>query len=146
MQERLGSPYRKFEFTTLEPTNHSIPSLQTLRSLIPPPYGFNYSMNFVDEYSRYSHIYFMNTRTNESKRVLEEFLSDIRRLGWRVTRLRSDLGSEYVNNNSQSDTKATFESTLSEFEKICDQKILNLHKRRKGFQSLMVSLNGTTAR
>ena len=63
--------------------------------------GFNYSMNFVDEYSRYSHIYFMKTKNkSESKRVLEEFLSDIRRLGWRVTRLRSDLGSEYVNNNS----------------------------------------------
>ena len=101
MKERPGSPYRKFEFTTLEPTNHSIPFLQTLRSLIPPPYGFNYSMNFVDEYSRYSHIYFMKTKNkSESKRVLEEFLSDIRRLGWRVTRFRSDLGSEYVNNNS----------------------------------------------
>ena len=75
-------------------------------------------------------------RTNESKRVLEEFLSDIRRLGWRVTRLRSDLGSEYVNNNSQSDTKATFESTLSEFEKICDREDIKFTQAPKGVSKL----------
>ena len=34
----------------------------------------------------------------ESKRVLEKFLSEMRRLRWHVTRLKRDLGSEYVNN------------------------------------------------
>ena len=81
--------------------------------------GFNYSMHFVDEFSRYSHIYFMRSKDKkESRRVLEEFLSDVRRLGWRVGRIRSDLGSEYVN-NSTSKGKLKFESLLSEFEKIC---------------------------
>ena len=80
--------------------------------------GFNYSMHFVDEFSRYSHIYFMRSKDKkESRRVLEEFLSDVRRLGWRVGRIRSDLGSEYVN-NSTSKGKLKFESLLSEFEKI----------------------------
>ena len=61
--------------------------------------GFNYSMGFIDEYSRYARVYFMNTKsTAESKRVLDDFLSDIWRLSWHMTRFRSDLGSEYVNN------------------------------------------------
>ena len=65
--------------------------------------GYNYSMHFVDEFSRYSHIYFMTSKDKkESRRVLEEFLSDVRRLGWRVGRIRSDLGSEYVNNATTS--------------------------------------------
>ena len=84
--------------------------------------GFNYSMHFVDEFSRYSHMYFMQSKDKkESRRVLEEFLSDVRRLGWRVGRIRSDLGSEYVNNTSTSkrSDKSKFELMQSEFEKIC---------------------------
>ena len=90
--------------------------------------GFNYSMNFVDEYSRFAHIYFMRSKTAaESKRVLEEFLSDIRRLGWRIQRLRSDLGSEYVNNKKDlTDTKPQFEAALSEFEKVCNRPENNI--------------------
>ena len=90
--------------------------------------GFNHSMNFVDEYSRYAHIYFMRSKTAaESKRVLEEFLSDVRRLGWRIQRLRSDLGSEYVNNKKDlTDTKPQFEAALSEFEKVCNRPENNI--------------------
>ena len=49
---------------------------------------------------------------------MEEFLSDVRRLGWRVGRIRSDLGSEYVNNASTSkrSDKMKFELMQSEFE------------------------------
>ena len=66
-------------------------------------------------------------KASESKRVLEEFLSDIRRLGWRIQRLRSDLGSEYVNSRKdQSDTKPQFEAALSEFEKICNRPENNI--------------------
>ena len=35
-------------------------------------------------------------RDEESSRVLEEFLCHVRRLDWRVGRIRSDLGSKYV--------------------------------------------------
>ena len=40
---------------------------------------------------------------------------------WRVGRIRSDLGSEYVNNTSTSkrSDKSKFELMRSEFEKIC---------------------------
>ena len=78
-------------------------------------------MHFVDEFSRYPHMYFMHSKDKkESRRVLEEFLSDVRRLGWRVGRIRSDLGSEYVNNTSTSKRpdKSKFELMQSEFEKI----------------------------
>ena len=35
-------------------------------------------MDFIDEYSRYARVYFMNTKsTAESKRVLDDLLSDV---------------------------------------------------------------------
>ena len=84
--------------------------------------GYNYSMHFVDEFSRYSHIYFMTSKDKkESRRVLEEFLCDVRRLGWRVGRIRSDLGSEYVNTNastSRRNNATKFEMVQSEFENL----------------------------
>ena len=53
----------------------------------------------------------------DSKRVLEEFLSDVSRLGRRISRLRNNYGSEYVNTNrDQTDTKQLLESMLSDFE------------------------------
>ncbi len=53
----------------------------------------------------------------DSKRVLEEFLSDVSRLGRRISRLRNNYGSEYVNTNrDQIDTKQLLESMLSDFE------------------------------
>ena len=52
-----------------------------------------------------------------SKRVLEEFLSDVSRLGRRISRLRNNYGSEYVNTNrNQTDIKQLLESVLSDFD------------------------------
>ena len=51
----------------------------------------------------------------------------MRRLGWRIQRLRSDLGSEYVNNKKDlTDTKPQFEAALSEFEKVCNRPENNI--------------------
>ena len=108
--------------------------------------GFNYSMHFVDEFSRYSHIYFMRSKDKkESRRVLEEFLSDVRRLGWRVGRIRSDLGSEYVN-NSTSKGKLKFESLLSEFEKYVSAKTSPSRKHQRMDRRSTELSNDFTAR
>ena len=67
-------------------------------------------------------MYIMHSKDKkESRRVLEKFLSDVRRLWWRVGRIRSDLGSDYVNNTSTSKRSdiSKFELMQSEFEKIC---------------------------
>ena len=88
--------------------------------------GYNYSMHFVDAFSRYSHIYFMTSKDKkESRRVLEEFLCDVRRLGWRVGRIRSDLGSKYVNNNAitpRRNDATKFEMVQSGFENLLSTK------------------------
>ena len=73
-----------------------------------------------------------------SKRVLEEFLSDVSRPGRRISRFRNDLGSEYTNRD-QIDTKQLFESMLSEFEP-------QFTNASKGSRSRMESSNGTTGR
>ncbi len=48
----------------------------------------------------------MRTKT-ETTTKLEEFISDVRRLGWRIGRIRTDLGSEY--SATSVETVATFE-------------------------------------
>ena len=106
-------------------------------------------MHFVDEFSRYSHIYFMTSKDKkESRRVLEEFLSDVRRLGWRVGRIRSDLGSEYVNNATTSRRNDTtkFEMVKSEFEKFVHAKTLILLRHPRMAQTSMVLLSASTIR
>ena len=58
-------------------------------------------------------------RDEESSRVLEEFLCHVRRLDWRVGRIRSDLGSKYVTKLQppQRNDATIFEMVKSEFEK-----------------------------
>ena len=66
-------------------------------------------------------MYIMHLKDKKgSRRVLKKFLSDFQRLWWRVGRIRSDLGSEYVNNISTSKRpdKSKFELMQSELEKI----------------------------
>ena len=70
----------------------------------------------------------------ESKRVLEEFLSDVSRPGRRISRLRNDLG---LINRDQKDTKRLFEPMPSEFE-------LQFTQASEGSRSRMESSNGTT--
>ena len=54
--------------------------------------GFRYAVNFVDGYTSL-HCLFMWTK-NEVTTKLEEFISDLSRLGWRIGRICTDLGSE----------------------------------------------------
>ena len=80
--------------------------------------GYNYVISFIDEYSRFAHVYYMKQK-NEAHDKLKDFLSDVGRLGWRIKRIRSDLGSEYSANSIEqpvSDDKLT-----ARFTEICDK-------------------------
>ena len=76
----------------------------------------------------------------ESRRVLEEFLCHVRRLNWHVGRIRSDLGSTYVNTKLQPPRRndaTIFEMVKSEFK--------NLNSRGMARKS-MASSSVTTIR
>ena len=71
--------------------------------------GYNYAISFIDEYSKFAHVYYMKQK-NEAHDKLKGFLSDVGCLGWRIKRIRSDLGSEYSANSIEqpvSDDKLT---------------------------------------
>ena len=85
----------------------------------------------------------------ESKRVLEKFLSEMRRLRWHVTRLRCDLGSEYVNNRKTNPIQnSNLSRCLVSTRKFVDvqKKISRSLRRRKGLRISMMSSNGITER
>ena len=80
--------------------------------------GYNYVISFIDEYSRFAHVYYMKQKSEAHDR-LKDFLSDVDRLGWRIKRIRSDLGSEYSANSIEQpvgDDKLT-----ARFTDICDK-------------------------
>ena len=105
--------------------------------------GFRYAVNFVDEYTRFAHIYFMRTK-NEVSTKLEEFISDVRRLGWRIGRIRTDLGSEY--SATSVETVAQLESAekkvRAKFEQICAREDIKFSWAPAG----MSKINGVAER